>query len=181
MGDDPKRLAVTVDRVSVEGQTRLGDFNAGIASGILASTPVAVGATLVELPGVVQPFRVDYADLEQDPRANDTGLVIAVRLTLEGLKDKRLPVRWALLDAGCRPPLVFAISTTPVATIVPRAETDTGDFEIWVQRPPRTGRYMVRVEVRDAGGAVRGSGTSEPAEVLGGGPPVPACASVPTG
>jgi len=98
---------------------------------------------------------LDRKDLDRaayDARAlRRRGTFVEFDYSIEGYKDKRLPLRWQLLDAGGGDQLGKSRDTL----IVPEAATDKGTWDVWVPPPRRrVTRAFVQLQLYDDSGEI---------------------------
>jgi hypothetical protein len=81
------------------------------------------------------------------------GALIEFRFSITGYRDKRLPLRWQLIDAESGD----QIDHSRDIIIVPTATTDEGTWDVWVPHPKhRRRRLFVEIQLYDrlSGGPV---------------------------
>jgi hypothetical protein len=79
------------------------------------------------------------------------GAYVEFDYTIEGYKDKLLPLRWQLIDAGSHQ----QVAQSRDIRIKPLAPTDQGSWEVWIPIPRDPARsYFVQIELFNDAGSV---------------------------
>jgi hypothetical protein len=79
------------------------------------------------------------------------GAFVSFGFTIEGYKDKRLPLRWQLVDEGTGD----QITQSRDVAITPDADTDQGNWDVWVPVPrSHARRFYVQLQLYNDRGAV---------------------------
>jgi hypothetical protein len=93
--------------------------------------------------------------LREDRPAGDTrGAVVRFGIVSEGVRKKRLPIRWSLIDRHTHTIAAESEAVDPVAQPIAssaaRKDLDIGTWEIWVNTSPFKGkRLFLRIEIYD--------------------------------
>lgn len=119
--------------------------------------PPSKSATLTE-PAVEALSWGQYLDRKDVDRAaydaptlRRRGTFVEFDFAIEGYKDKRLPLRWQLIDAGRGDQLGKSRDTF----ITPEAPTDKGTWDVWVPSPRgRASRAFVQLQLYEDSGDV---------------------------
>jgi hypothetical protein len=97
---------------------------------------------------------LDRKELSRQPyrpaKLAQRGAYVAFDFRVEGYKDKRLPLRWQLIDARTGDQL----KQSRDIAITPSATTDQGSWDVWVPLPPGHERFYVQVQLYDNAGLV---------------------------
>jgi hypothetical protein len=93
------------------------------------------------------------------------GFVLRGRLELLGHPGKRLVPDWSLRALGQKA-AVPVVTYPSEARIRPRAEHEFRMVAVWVQLPPRSGKYVVGFKLRSPGGTVLAEASTRPFPVL---------------
>jgi hypothetical protein len=105
------------------------------------------------------------------------GVLVSFDVTIEGYKEKALPLTWTVLDAPTmsRVPEAYLIGRPgwPDGRFVPEGQKDQANAQVWVQLPTRAGSYVIRLELFAPDGSRLTSLDSEPIVVAASAPAVP--------
>lgn len=86
----------------------------------------------------------------QPPQLARRGAYVAFDFRIEGYRDKRLPLRWQLVDARTGD----QVDQSRDVAIIPSANTDQGSWDVWVPLPRGHRRFYVQVQLYDNAGLV---------------------------
>jgi hypothetical protein len=99
---------------------------------------------------------VDYLRETNQPTAGlskfegaEPGYVFNVRVRLQGNQDKRLPLRWSIIDASTGQPLRDPLYTQTATVFEPGGPSHARTWPIWVPFPSREGKFRVRATLID--------------------------------
>jgi hypothetical protein len=96
------------------------------------------------------------------------GVFVTFRLTIEGFKGKKLPLRWELINATTGDEVGQAASTI----FKPLASRDSASWQEWIPLPVNARKYVIFVRLYDPSGTVPlAAERSEPIASTRGRPP----------